>query len=158
MSDLPQTMTEQAFLGKGWSFPICINVQGNVQLSSGDRSIEESIWLILSTNVGERVGRPEFGSTLSELTFAPLNSDTLVLMCVAVEEALEQWEPRIEIENVQAEPDPINGRVDILIDYSVLENYEPRSLVYPFYLQGEQDEGEDLETEGMGGFQALQDW
>jgi len=108
--------------------------------------------------VGERVGRPEFGSTLSELTFAPLNSDTLVLLCVAVEEALEQWEPRIEIENVQAEPDPINGRVDILIDYSVLETYEPRSLVYPFYLQAEQDEGEALEAEGIGGFQALQDW
>jgi hypothetical protein len=44
------------------------------------------------------------------------------------------WEPRIEIDEVRTDPDPVRGRVDIIIQYHSKENYDSRSLVYPFYV------------------------
>jgi len=122
------------YIGKGLSFPIRSNIQGNVQLSADNQNLEESIYLILRTSLGERVYRPDFGSRLSELVFAPLNTQTLVLLRLYVEEALEAWEPRINLEEVVADPDPVRGRVDITITYSLKDNYDLRSMVYPFYL------------------------
>ena len=78
--------------------------------------------------------RPEFGSRLSELTFAPLNTQTLLLIRLYVQEALEMWEPRIEIDEVSTDPDPVRGRVDIIIEYHPKDSHDNRSLVYPFFL------------------------
>ena len=57
-------------LGGGIGFPLNLNVQGGIAISSGDRNIRESIQIILGTKLGERVYRPDFGCRLSELTFA----------------------------------------------------------------------------------------
>ncbi len=124
----------KAYLGSGWASPLRVNVQGSIPLSSAERNIEESIWLILRTDLGERVYRPDFGSRLSELVFAPLNTQTLLLMRLYVQEALEMWETRIEIDAVRTDPDPIRGRVDIIIEYHPKDSYDSRSLVYPFYI------------------------
>lgn len=125
---------QKAYLGIGWASPLRVNLQGSIQLSSAERNIEESIWLILRTDLGERVYRPDFGSRLSELAFAPMNTQTLLLIRLYVQEALEMWEPRIVIDRVSADPDPVRGRVDIIIDYHPRDSHETRSLVYPFYL------------------------
>jgi uncharacterized protein len=53
---------------------------------------------------------------------------------IHVQEALELWEPRIRIDAVQADPDPLRGRVDINIHYRCKGSHDRRSLVYPFYL------------------------
>jgi phage baseplate assembly protein W len=124
----------QDYLGRGWTFPIKINVQGGIQLSSEDKDVREAIWLILGTKLGERVYRPDFGSRLSELVFAPINTRTLFLIRLYVQEALETWEPRIDLQEIEVTPDPIIGRVDINIFYRLKESYEPAMLVYPFYL------------------------
>ena len=122
------------YIGKGVGFPLRTNIQGSLQLSAEERNLEESIALILRTSLGERVYRPDFGSRLSELVFAPLNTQTLLLLRLYVEEALEAWEPRITLEEVLADPDPVRGRVDITILYRLKDYYDIRSLVYPFYL------------------------
>ena len=124
----------QDYLGKGWNFPLTIDLQGGVSLCSSGRKVRQAILIILRTELGERRYRPSFGCRLSELTFAPLDSKTLFLMRLYVQEALETWEPRIDLEEVVTEPDPILGRVNITINYRLKSNYEPGSLVYPFYL------------------------
>lgn len=121
-------------IGKGIGFPLKTNVQGSLQLSAEGQNLEESIHLILRTSLGERVYRPDFGSRLSELVFAPLNTNTLLLLRLYVEEALEAWEPRIELDEVTTDPDPVRGRVDVTIRYHPKESHDLRSLVYPFYL------------------------
>jgi uncharacterized protein len=122
------------YLGKGLGFPIKTNVQGGLQISVAERSVEESIQIILRTSPGERVYRPDFGSRLGELVFAPLNLQTLLLIQLSVREALEQWEPRILLEEVETDPDPVKGRVEITIIYRLISQPDLRSLVYPFYL------------------------
>lgn len=129
MSDL-----EQNYLGRGISFPLRINVQGELKTDGGDRNLEESIATILNTKLGERVYRPNFGCRLSDLTFAPMNPQTILLARIYVEEALNRWEPRIKVTGVYAEPDPIRGRLDLKILYEIKKNHDRRSMVYPFYL------------------------
>jgi len=121
-------------IGQGIGFPLKTNIQGSLQLTGAGKNLEEAIHLILRTSLGERVYRPDFGSRLSEIVFAPLNTQTLLLLRLYVEEALQAWEPRIELEEVLTDPDPVRGRVDITIRYYAKESHDSRSLVYPFYL------------------------
>lgn len=123
------------YIGTGLGFPLGINVQGGIQFSADNQSIEESIVIILKTGLGERVYRPNFGSRLSELVFEPMSIQTLLTIRLYVEEAVQMWEPRIIIKQVRTDPDPIRGRVDIEIIYQPKDSPDVRSLVYPFYLR-----------------------
>ncbi|MDZ8086061.1 MAG: GPW/gp25 family protein [Nostoc sp. DedQUE12b] len=124
----------ETHLGKGWAFPLGVSVQGTVQQSSIIPNIEESILIILRTRLGERVYRPDFGCRLEELIFAPMNTQTLLLAKLYTQEALVKWEPRIILDAVRTEPDPVRGRLDIIIEYHPRNSHEQRSLVFPFYL------------------------
>ncbi|MBD2212739.1 GPW/gp25 family protein [Nostoc linckia FACHB-104] len=125
---------QREYLGKGWTFPLQLNLQGGIQFSSEDQKVKESIWIILRTGVGERVYRPNFGSRLSELAFAPMNSETLRQIRIYVLEALEVWEPRIIVDEVRTDADPVRGKVDITVEYRLKKYPDIYSLVYPFYL------------------------
>jgi uncharacterized protein len=138
MQDAGQT-SDRSHLGTGLAFPLRISSQGAVQLSAEDLNIEESIWIILRTDLGERVYRPDFGCRLSELTFAPLNTQTMMMIRLCVQEALQRWEPRITRVEVTTDPDPVRGRIDIMINYQVKSTYDFKSLVYPFYLAAQQE-------------------
>ncbi|MDY6785126.1 MAG: GPW/gp25 family protein [Cyanobacteriota bacterium] len=130
---MPQN-SQSDYIGAGIGFPLRTSVQGNLQLSRAGQNLDESIIIILRTSLGERVYRPDFGCRLSELVFEPLNIQTLLLIRLYVEEALETWEPRIILEQVRADPDPIRGAVEIHIQYRPKNSPDSRSLVYPFYL------------------------
>jgi phage baseplate assembly protein W len=81
------------FLGKGFAFPMQINPQGGINVSSQEKKIKESIMIILGTQYGERVMRPKFGCNLESLLFAPNNTGTANLARHYVEEGLNRWEP-----------------------------------------------------------------
>ena len=124
------------FLGTGWAYPVGTDYQGDVELSSADANIRESVRIIIGTAKGERVMRPEFGCEVHDYVFAAADPATLSMIEDAVEEALIQWEPRIDVESVDAAPDEDNpNRVLIDIDYWVRETNSSANLVYPFYLQ-----------------------
>ena len=127
-------MTSQEVLGQGWGFPMRLTLQGGLQLSNTYRNLEESIVIILSTRLGERVYRPDFGSRLHELVFAPLSDDTLLLAQIYAREAIQKWEPRVTIEAVTAVPMPDAASLNITVNYRIRESHHRRSLVYPFYL------------------------
>lgn len=137
MVNLANRQLRRPYLGQGLRFPLQINPQGTLDLSPEEQNIRESIYIILLTQWGERVYRPDFGCRLSELAFAPINSQTLMLMRIYVEEALELWEPRIIVDEVVTDPNLPQGRVDITIKYRLQTTSDRRNLVFPFYLQQE---------------------
>lgn len=122
------------YIGAGYAFPIRTNVQGSIQLSDETPNLEESIKIILGTKLGERVYRPDFGCRLAELVFEPMNIQTMLLIRLHIEEALETWEPRIALREIITIPDPTSGQVDIEIIYTPAGSHDSRSMVYPFYL------------------------
>ncbi|NOZ05233.1 MAG: GPW/gp25 family protein [Chloroflexi bacterium] len=122
-------------IGRGWRFPPTLDERGTVALTSDDDEIEESIRIILSTAPGQRVMRPEFGCQIHELVFAPNNAATAGLAGRYITEALGRWEPRIEVQRVDATPDDSNrARLMISVQYRIAATHSNRSLVYPFYL------------------------
>jgi phage baseplate assembly protein W len=70
---------------------------------SGLAHLRQSIRDILTTPIGSRVMRRDYGSRLYELVDAPVNRETLLDLYGATAEALAIWEPRIEVEQVTAE-------------------------------------------------------
>jgi len=126
-------MSNADFLGTGWAFPV-VTENGKVVLASGERDIEMAVRLILSTSLGERVMLPEFGSRLQELVFKPLHDATIGIAQQYVREALERWEPRIDLDEVSAEPFPEQAMLMITIRYHIRDSNVPANIVYPFYL------------------------
>ena len=128
-------MGEGGFLGTGWAFPVGVDAaRGGVAVSREVADIEESIHIIIGTAKGERRMRPEFGCSLHDLVFAPNNAATASLAAHYVQEALGQWEPRIEVLEVRAEADPQDpAQLLINVLYQVRATNDERNLVYPFY-------------------------
>lgn len=65
--------------------------------------LRQSIEDILTTPIGTRVMRREYGSELFDLIDAPLSSTTLMLMFAATANALDRWEPRIRVRFLDVE-------------------------------------------------------
>jgi phage baseplate assembly protein W len=129
----------QEFLGRGLSFPLQVNARGELALSDGDRDIEESIRIILGTRPGERVMRPTFGCRAQELLFEPRDVATETLLRKYVVEALAMWEPRIEVIAVYVyTEDTLDGAIFVEIEYIVSATHNQRSIVYPFFLTGQE--------------------
>ena len=129
------TDTNKDILGTGWSFPLRIDSRGGIALSQHDRDIEESIRTILSTAKGERRMRPNFGCDIHNIIFAPNNATTWGLASHYIEEALGWWEPRIEVTDIDPQPDPEDTSILLInIKYRIKATNDERNLVYPFYL------------------------
>lgn len=123
------------FIGAGWAFPLGTDATGSIALVVREREIQESIRLILGTSPGERPMRPEFGCRVHQHVFAPANASTAGAIAYDVRVALEQWEPRIELQDVEVGFDRVDaGTLYIDVRYIIRGRNDPRNLVFPFYL------------------------
>ena len=95
-------------IGRGWAFPLGVDARGGIALAEGEEEIRQAILLIVRTRRGARVMRPEFGCRIWELLFGPNDASTWTMAGHHVREALGWWEPRIEVDDVRAAPDPGN--------------------------------------------------
>ena len=126
---------DKAFLGVGVAFPPNLEAE-RIAMAVFEEDILQAIMIILGTNPGERVMRPDFGAGLNDFIFEPINSTTTALLRTRVEEALIDWEPRIEVEEVKLTTDPgERGKLLINIRYRVRASNTQYNLVYPFYLE-----------------------
>lgn len=113
-----------------------MEASGKTVLSEFEADIQEAIWIILSTAKGERVMRPDFGCGIHDLVFAPINSATLNLVQTDVREALIDFEPRIDVLEVNvSDREASTGKLLININYRVRDTNNEFNLVFPFYVQ-----------------------
>lgn len=126
---------ERAFLGVGWAYPARLD-NGHLARAAYDEDVRQAILIILGTNPGERVMRPDFGAGLNDFVFEPVSTTTLSLVRTRVFNALTDWEPRIDLERVRVSFDPaFVGKVLVEILYKVRLTNAQFNLVYPFYLE-----------------------
>jgi len=129
------------FIGAGWAFPLSTDATGGMALVTREREIAEAIRLILGTARGERPMRPEFGCRIHDHVFGPANAATAGQIAYDVREALERWEPRIEVQDIGVGYDEIStGVLYVDVVYVILGTNDPRNLVFPFYVIPEHDE------------------
>lgn len=135
---------EKAFLGTGWSFPPSFDKkQKTVEVVSGIEDIEQSLGILLSTTLGERVMQPKYGADLHGYVFEPANTLLVTTITDLVRTAIIYFETRIDL--IKLTIDTSNaweGQLLISIDYKVKITNSRFNYVYPFYIK----EGVDLKT------------
>ena len=126
-------MINSSFLGEGVSLSFNIDNRGGVRFSSLEESVKESIFIILSTKIGERVMNYDFGCKIHNLMFKLNTVSTRAMAKIYIEEALNRWEKRIDIKNIEIETVKSNELL-IDIEYFIIDENVIDNLVYPFYL------------------------
>jgi uncharacterized protein len=127
-----------SFLGTGWAFPPSFNKETRtVDLVSDQEDIRQSLNILLSTSLGERVMQPRYGCNLTDYLFDPLNSSVIGYIKDLVEHAILFYEPRILAEKIEVTAqdsfDIIEGRFTISIEYSIPETNSRFNYVYDYY-------------------------
>lgn len=127
-----------SFIGRGWSFPPTFNQQtGAVELVSDYEDIHESLNILLSTSLGERVMQPRYGCNLNDYLFEPLSSSMIGYIKDRVQTAILLYEPRIIADKIAVTADSsfdlIEGRFTISIEYTVPETNSRFNYVYDYY-------------------------
>lgn len=125
----------EEFIGRGWAFPLRVDATGSIALVGREQEIEESIRLILGTSPGERPMRPEFGCRIHEYLFSSADSETAGAIAREVRSALQRWEPRIDVADVNVTFDAREATLlYINVGYSIKATNDRRNLVFPFYV------------------------
>lgn len=127
---------DQRFLGRGWSFPVTFAGQGrSVVIAEAEEDVRQSLEILLSTSLGERVLNPTFGWKRDALMFEPLSTSFAAYLAREIENAILFFEPRIELNVVNFEnATNREGLVLIRLDYTVRTTNTRTNLVFPFYV------------------------
>jgi phage baseplate assembly protein W len=132
-------MDKSDFLGRGWSFPPAFPRVGNkidVAMVSGEEDIRESLGIILSVQIGERLMQPEFGADMNVFVFQAMSVSNQLRIKRMVSNAIEQFEPRIQLDDVTLTELLQEGKIFLNIAYTVLATNQADNFVWPFYLNG----------------------
>lgn len=93
----------------------------------GIAHLQQSIRDILTTPIGSRVMRREYGSRLFELVDAPINRDTITEIYAATAEAIARWEPRFQVTDVAISA-AAPGQVELALTGNYLPDGRPITL------------------------------
>lgn len=129
------------FIGRGWAYPLTVKPNGSVATTEGVARLEQAMYIILLTYLGERPMRPLFGSRLRDFIFHGVSQTSSVLIAQEVKRAIESCEPRVVVDSVEALPmDGAYGGFDIDIRYTVKATNDEGNLLVPFYsIPGEEE-------------------
>jgi len=109
-------------------FPFQFDSRGRTATTDDDDHVRDLIEQLLFTNAGERVNRPDFGSGLLQLIFAPNSPEMAAALQFTLQAALQQWlGDLIQIQALEVESEDSSLRVGL--EYVVLRTAEQRSVV-----------------------------
>lgn len=127
-----------SFLGTGWSFPPAFEQEtGTVAMVSNVDDIKESLNILLSTSLGERVMQPRYGCDLNDYMFESLNSSVIGYIRDRVKNSILLYESRIIAERIDVTADGsfdlIEGRFTITVEYTIPGTNSRFNYVYDYY-------------------------
>src|ERR1700733_9053395 len=98
---LTENSSFNSFLGAGWAFPPTFDPELlTVSTVSDDVDIGQSLNILLSTALGERVMQPQYGCDLQPYLFQPLNPHMIGFLKDRVKNAILYYETRIKLISV----------------------------------------------------------
>lgn len=135
----PDIDVPEEFAGLG------ISPTGGIDMVEDQASVRQAILLLLSTIPGERVMRPDYGCDLHKLIFSPNDHTTAGLAIHYVRQALDRWEPRIQVTFLDADPnreDP--ARLDIRLEYRLRRSDRKDQMTFSLNVAGESLDGAEI--------------
>lgn len=124
------------FLGRGWAFPPTFYAGGaGVAMVYGEEDIRQSLWILFSTSLNERVMNHTYGCDLTSLIFKDIDQELINSIRGIVEDAILKFESRVEVQEVMVHQDADQrGLIHISVAYTVRATNNRFNLVYPYYL------------------------
>jgi hypothetical protein len=95
-------------------FPYHVDGRGRTGETDDDRYVRDLIEAVLFTSPGERVNRPDFGTGLMQLVFAPNSDEIAAAIQLLIRAALQQWlADLVRVEGVVAESRDSTLTIDV---------------------------------------------
>jgi uncharacterized protein len=111
------------------AFPLRFDVRGSTATAGRDAHIRQMIDQLLFTAPGERVNRPDFGTGILQLVFAPNSSELAAALQFTIQAALQQWlGDVIEVKRIDVQS--VDSSLRVELDYVVLEDGEQVSATF----------------------------
>lgn len=128
---------EYSFLGRGWAFPPEFHGGTSpTSMVSEEEDIEQSLCILFSTRVGERLMRPDYGVNLHRLVFHQMDLTARTQLKDAIEQAVLYYEPRITLNDVVFDmSEERNGVLRVCLEYTIRLTNTRGNLVYPYYYE-----------------------
>ncbi len=123
-------------LGTGWAFPPAFSrLNTSVNLSSDIQNIEENLLILFSTDWGERIMLPTYGTPLRQYVFAALTQTTSHQLILDISNAIAAWEQRIDVVNVEiANRDVFSGSCELVVEFRLRATGQQGIITHPFQL------------------------
>jgi hypothetical protein len=124
------------FLGRGWAFPPAFFAQGGeVVMVSGEEDIRQSLNILLSTSMHERILHSDFGCELSRYLFEEIDQSLLNDLRSTISDAILKHEGRVQVDEIEIQDQASEtGLLLISITYTIRTTNNRYNLVFPFYL------------------------
>ena len=111
------------------AFPFHLDNHGRTATADDDEHIRQMLEHLLFTAPGERVNRPEFGTGLMQLVFAPNSSELAQATQFLVQGALQQYlGSSIQVEAVEV--NNIEANLEIIVQYLVRRDQQRRTVTF----------------------------
>ncbi|NJM79703.1 MAG: GPW/gp25 family protein [Flavobacterium sp.] len=132
-------MEDKSFLGTGWGFPPTFkNQSGTIEMVSSEVDIFQSLHILLTTQLKERVMRSDYGCDLSALLYENITITLLTKIKGIIQNAILKYEPRIDLLDVDfrsGETEINNGVIYIEVVYRIRATNSRKNYVFPYYLE-----------------------
>ena len=85
-----------------------------------ENAIARAVRNIVLTSPGEKLFNPEFGSSISEILFENVDDITAISIQDEISSSLKNYEPRVELINVDVDPNFDQNQFDVRITYRIV--------------------------------------
>jgi uncharacterized protein len=110
-------------------FPFHFSDNGRTAVTNDDDHIRDMIEQLLFTNPGERVNRPDFGSGLLQMVFAPNSPEIAAAIQYTMQASLQQWlGDLIEVQSLDVTSEDSSLRIEL--NYMLRKTAEQRTEIF----------------------------
>ena len=95
-------------------------LSGDLITLKNENAIARAVRNIVLTTPGEKLFDPDFGSSVSEILFENVDDITAVSIRDEIRSSLSNYEPRVELINVEVDPNFDENQFDVLITYRII--------------------------------------
>lgn len=105
-------------------------------MANNEEDIEQSLRILFTTIPGERTFRYDYGCNIHQWIFGEITLSEKTLIADTIEQAILQYEPRIQVESIEIETkDVAEGILYIHLEYTIPKVNSRRNMVFPFYFK-----------------------
>ena len=95
-------------------------LSGDLIALKNENAIARAVRNIVSTTPGEKLFNPDFGSSVSEILFENVDDITAVSIQDEIRNCLNNYEPRVDLVNVDVNPNFDENQFDVKITYKIV--------------------------------------